>query len=81
MDSAGPVPSARLQEAEHRASNISDLDGRASWRVASVTQAGVAELRRAVGVEERQQLVGEVDPLLPLDQSLLHICTEEHLLY
>lgn len=45
-----------------------------------VTQAGVAELRRAVGVEEREQLVGKVDPLLPLDQSLLHIWTEKHLL-
>ncbi len=40
-----------------------------------VTQAGVAELRGAVGVEECEQLVGEVDPLLPLDQSLLHIWT------
>ena len=40
----------------------------------SVTQAGVAEFRWAVGVEEGEQLVGEVDPLLPLNQSLLHIC-------
>jgi len=42
-----------------------------------VTQAGVAELGRAVGVEECEQLVGEVDPLLPLDQSLLHIWRED----
>lgn len=38
-----------------------------------VTQAGVAEFGRAVRVEECEQLVGKVDPLLPLDQSLLHI--------
>lgn len=38
-----------------------------------LTQAGVAELRRAVGVEEGEQLVGKVDPLLPLDKSLLHV--------
>lgn len=37
------------------------------------TQAGVAQLWRAVRVEEREQLVGKVDPLLPLDQSLLHV--------
>ena len=41
--------------------------------VCVLTQAGVAELRRAVGVEEGEQLVGKVYPLLPLDKSLLHI--------
>lgn len=41
--------------------------------VCSLTQAGVAELRGAVGVEEGEQLVGEVNPLLPLDKSLLHV--------
>lgn len=38
-----------------------------------VTQAGVSELRRTVGVEECEEFVCKVDPLLPLDQSLLHI--------
>ena len=39
------------------------------------TQAGVAELGGAVGVEEGEQLAGKVDPLLPLDQGLLHVWT------
>lgn len=39
----------------------------------SVTQAGIAELRWAIRVQESEKLVGKVDPLLPLDQSLFHI--------
>lgn len=39
----------------------------------SVTQAGVAELRWAIRVQQSEKLVGKVNPLLPLDQSLFHI--------
>lgn len=37
------------------------------------TQAGIAELRWAIRVQQSEKLVGKVDPLLPLDQSLFHI--------
>lgn len=40
----------------------------------ALTNAGISQLRRAVGIEQSQELMGKFNPLLPLNESLLHIC-------